>query len=112
MKQKPDIENKIDSVLNSLDGIRRATPTPYFFTRLQARMAKGEKEWGGLIGFISKPVYALAMVCIVLSINTWIVFKDTDDTLPANVFSTANANDLPEEEYNVAVTTFYNYDTP
>ena len=111
MKQKPDMENKIDSVLNSLDGIRRASREPYFFTRLQARMAKGERDWG-LVGFISRPVYALAMLCIVISVNTWIVFKDTDDTLPVNAFSATGANDGSEEEYNVAVTTIYNYDTP
>jgi hypothetical protein len=112
MKQKPDMENKIESVLDSLDGIHRASPRPYFFARLQAKMAKGERDWGGLIGFISRPVYALAMVCIVLSINTWIVFKDTDDSLPVNAFSATGSNDTPEEEYNVAVITFYNYDTP
>jgi hypothetical protein len=74
-------------------------------------MAKGERDWGGVSGFISRPVYALAMLCIVISINTWIVFKDTDDSLPAT-FSAPGSNDAPEEEYNVAVTTFYNYDTP
>jgi hypothetical protein len=110
MKHKPDMENKLESALNSLDGIRRATPAPYFFTRLRARLSREERDWGGVIGFISRPLYALAMVCIVVSINTWIVFKDPVD--PAqNVFSTNGTNELPEE-YNVAVTTFYNYDTP
>ena len=111
MKQKPDMENNLERTLNSLDGIQRAHPAPYFFTRLRARMAREEKEWGGVIGLISRPVYALAIICIVLSINTWIVFKDSNDySLPGPY--TTGINELPEEEYNVAVTTFYNYDTP
>lgn len=111
MKQKPDIENNLERALDSLDGVKRATPGPYFFTRLRARMAREEKEWGGVIGLISRPVYALAIICVVLSINTWIVFKDTTETSTTGSFNT-NSNDIPEEEYNVAVTTFYNYDTP
>jgi hypothetical protein len=112
MKQIPDMENKMESALNSLDGMKRATPAPYFFTRLRARMSREDKDWGGVIGFISRPVYALTIVCVVLSINTWIVFKDTNETLPVTGYTTGNTNELPEEEYNVAVTTFYNYDTP
>lgn len=112
MKQKPDMENNLERALDSLDGIQRATPAPYFFTRLRARLAREKEEWAGVIGFISRPVYALAIICVVLSINTWIVFKDTNDTAVNSVATTGNAGVLPEEEYNVAVTNFYNYDTP
>lgn len=111
MKQKPDMENNLERALDSLDGIQRATPRPYFFTRLRARMAREEKEWGGVIGLITRPAYALTILSIVLLINTWIVFKDTTQTSPNNQF-TSGLNDVSEEEYNVAVTTFYNYDTP
>jgi hypothetical protein len=113
MKQKPDMENNLEHALNSLDGVQRATPGPYFFSRLRARMAREDKEWGGVIRFISRPAFALAIICVVLSINTWIVFKDTTDSAAINqVPTTGNTDVLPEEEYNVAVTTFYNYDTP
>jgi hypothetical protein len=113
MKQKSDMENRLESALNSLDGIRRASPAPYFFTRLKAKMTREERDWGGIVGIISRPLYALAIVGIVIFINSWIVFRDTGDTLPSTAFinGTANTNELPEE-YNVAVTTFYNYDTP
>ena len=113
MKQKPDIENKLERTLDSLNGLRRATPAPYFFTRLRARMAREDKEWGGVIGFISRPAFALAIICVVLSINTWIVFNDPHDTsVHSQLPTTDNTDVLPEQEYNVAVTTFYNYDTP
>jgi hypothetical protein len=99
----------INKTLDSLDGIQRATPGPYFFTRLKARMAKRENGWSGITGFISKPVYALSMICVVLAINTWILF-DTDSSVSQKNAAQV-ATELPEE-YNLAVNTFYNYDTP
>jgi hypothetical protein len=104
-----NIEDRLEAALNSLDGIRRAEPKPYFFTRLKARISSREGEWGRIAGFISRPVFALAMICVVLFVNTWIVFEKGDDTMPANPSQVVN--ELPDE-YNLAVTTIYNYDTP
>jgi hypothetical protein len=104
-----DMEDRLEAALNSLDGIRRAAPQPYFFTRLKARISSREGEWGKIAGFISRPVYALAMICIVLFVNTWIVFDNGNEAVPGNTSQVVN--DLPEE-YNLAVNTFYNYDIP
>jgi hypothetical protein len=112
MKQIPDMEQKVESTLNSLDGIQRASPQPYFFARLKARISRQDKEWGGIIGLITRPAYALTIVCLVLFVNTWIVFKSDDTTAVTTSNSQAiNTSNLPEE-YNLAVTTIYNYDTP
>lgn len=109
MEQLRDIGKKVEAGLESLDNTRRATPGPYFYTRLRARIAGEEKSWGGIAGFISRPVFALAMIGIVLLVNTWILFK-TDKTAAPNAGGQV-ATDL-SEEYNIAVTTFYNYEMP
>ena len=112
MKQIPDMENKLENALNSLDGIQRAAPRPYFYTRLKARMARQDREWGGsLVGVISKPLFAFAVVCAVLLVNSWIFFKSDITTTAVNGTSVVNSTDIPDE-YNVAVNTFYNYETP
>lgn len=110
MKQTHDMENRLERAMDSLDGIQRATPGPYFFSRLKARMTREQKGWNGIAGFISRPVFAFAMICIVLFVNTWILFdNDTDATQGNNAQQIVT--ELPDE-YNLAVTTIYNYDTP
>lgn len=108
MKQKPDLEKKLESALESLQGIQRAQPLPYFYTRLRARMERG-KEWGAVAGLISRPAYAIAMICAVLFINTWIVIRN--DKTPAASATRISVSEMPEE-YNLAVNTFYDYETP
>lgn len=110
MKQRTDIEKRIEETLNSLDGIQRAVPRPYFYTRLKARIDKAYNGWNGIAGFIGRPVYALAMICIVLFVNAWIVFKTENDEKSINN-NQQTITDLPDE-YNLTVTTLYNYETP
>ena len=110
MKQIPDMK-RIEKALESLDGIQRATPQPYFYTRLKARLDRKEKDWSGITGFISRPAYALAMICVVLLVNTWAVMNSSNESSQVNPIQVANEQPLPDE-YNVAVNTFYDYETP
>jgi hypothetical protein len=110
MKQIPDMK-RIEKALESLDGIQRATPQPYFYTRLKARLDRKEREWSGITGLISRPAYALAMICVVLLVNTWAVMNSSNESNPVNPIQVANDQQLPDE-YNVAVNTFYDYETP
>lgn len=69
--------NTAEEVLNSLDGIQRATTPDFFYTRLKARMEKGyepvaQKPW------IFKPVYAVAALLLVLIINAAVIFKNSE----------------------------------
>ena len=61
MNKKEHINKLIDEALSSLDGAERATPKPYLFTRLNARMQKEpENSWDSDLKFISKPAIAVA----------------------------------------------------
>jgi hypothetical protein len=111
MKETPDMEQRIEKALESLDGIQRATPQPYFYTRLKARLDRKERDWAGITGFISRPAYALAMICLVLLINTWAVMNNSNESNQVNSIQVATDQQLPDE-YNVAVNTFYDYETP
>ena len=70
MKSDDHINKLTEEALSSLDGVGRATPKPYLLTRLNARM-QSEKEsgWDNALRFISKPVVALAGLCLVITIN-------------------------------------------
>jgi hypothetical protein len=107
MTNKSNIQNEILATINSLDGITSASPGPFFFTRLQARLNKVEKNgWEKMSAFVSRPAVAIAMVTFVLLMNTFAVLQHKK--------SSSLALDQSEqsvyEEFNVAANTFYDYE--
>jgi hypothetical protein len=84
MTQNSNIQKKAAQALNSLDGIQRAAPAPYFFARLTARLEKNEKNvWENLGSFISRPAIAFATVCIILLLNILALFKNDAAVMPS-----------------------------
>ncbi|MCW3119707.1 MAG: hypothetical protein JWM28_3789 [Chitinophagaceae bacterium] len=76
MTQNSNIAKKAEEALNSLDGIQRAAPAPYFYTRLTARLERNNKNiWENFGAFISRPTVAFATVCFILILNTMALFK-------------------------------------
>ena len=79
MKPGGDIEKRVEEALNSLDGIKRATPQPWLFSRVKARLSREEAEertvWGTIGSFLSRPVVAVAGVCLILLFNGVLLFN-------------------------------------
>ena len=48
------IHKKIDAAMRSIDNIKRASPRPYLFTRLEARMQNEKNIWTKVIVICSK----------------------------------------------------------
>lgn len=104
MKDKKHIEREVDKTLNSIEGINRALPEPYLFTRVKARLEKEEKSfWYTAVTFISRPVVAFTTIIIAVLINALIVFELRSETSqPANEEEQLFAN-----EYNLTNNTIY-----
>lgn len=71
---KPDKKERIEEILNSLDGTRRAVAPDFFYTRLKARMEKGydtpvKQSW------VLRPVYAFTALMLVLLINAAVILR-------------------------------------
>ncbi|OSZ81006.1 hypothetical protein CAP36_07155 [Chitinophagaceae bacterium IBVUCB2] len=75
--------NTTDEVLNSLDGIQRATVPDFFYTRLKARMDK-DYEPVSAKSWIFRPVYAVAALLLVLIINAAVIFKNSETKATSN----------------------------
>jgi hypothetical protein len=74
MKNESQINKLIDEALKSLDGAETATPKPYLFTRLNARMQNAsENSWDNALRFISKPAFAFVSLCLVIAINATVI---------------------------------------
>mgnify|MGYP000864621173 CR=1 FL=1 len=83
----------IDETLNSLDGMQRANPKPYLFTRLTAKMQhKESRSWDNALRFLSRPAVAIASVLLVVAVNTMVftMHQKTGNT-PATI-----TNDDPQ----------------
>jgi|LakMenEpi03Aug12_release.lakeMendotaPanAssembly.Ray.scaffolds.fasta_scaffold130169_2 hypothetical protein len=64
-----------DQVLDSLDGMERATANPFLYTRILALMEKKEGTWEKAANWISKPAFAFAMVLVFVAINATVLFR-------------------------------------
>lgn len=79
MKHKMDIEKKIADALNSIDHVEKASMPPYFFTRLEARMQKGQTFWEKMTIFLTKPVVAFGSICVILFLNIYVISSSPQD---------------------------------
>ncbi len=101
-----DLHNKIEEALQSLDGITKATPRPYFITRLEARMQREKSKWDIISSFVSRPAIVFAGICFILVINVAVILTSSSLNNPAlqqnNEISAA-------DEYNSVSAPLYEY---
>lgn len=112
MKQRNDIEKRVEEALNSLDGIQRAAPQPWLFSRIKQRLAAGEDRtvWGAIGGFLEKPAIAIAGLCFILIVNVFLVFNSQQKENAAALFS-AQADQPTDSESLIASSSSFDYET-
>lgn len=82
MRIKKEIEEEVEKTLNSLEGMRSASPGPFFFTRTQWRLHNIQMNvWEKISAFIARPTIAMAVIFSVILMNT-LVFIQQDRTSP------------------------------
>ena len=101
MNNKPYNKANTEEILNSLDGIHRAQPQPYFHTRLMAKWSNQKNGWEKVASFISKPAFAIAAIALFLVINIAILYN-----------SSSNATSSSQEESSLAVENDYGLSVP
>ena len=70
MKKKQYIHQKVDETLASLDDAQQATPTPFLFTRVMARLQSAKESYWEKAGrLISRPSFAVAGLTTVIVLN-------------------------------------------
>lgn len=103
---KDELNQKVDKAMQSLDGIGKASPTRFFFTRLEARMQNEKSAWEKISSFVAKPVVAFACICLVIMINAWVIFSSGNSQASAD----QQANEIATtDEYNLVSSTFYEF---
>lgn len=104
---KGEINKKIEEAMDSLDSIKKASPRPFLFTRLEARMQKEKNIWGKLSSFVARPVIAFTCICFVLIINVMVILMSNNpgNSLQANELATT-------DEYNQVSYNLYEFENP
>jgi hypothetical protein len=109
MKTRPEVDKLVNEALDSLDGIQRAEPQPFFYTRLMGRLQRDQKTiWETMGSFLSRPVVAFAGLFLILVLNVFIVSQrdsDTNSSLPMIVEELKTDND-----YVIAASSSFEYE--
>ncbi|MGN6534033.1 MAG: hypothetical protein ACTHK0_19995 [Ginsengibacter sp.] len=99
---------KIEETMRSVDGIEKASPRPFFFTRLEARMQNQKSIWEEISSFVAKPLVAFACICLVIMINATVIFSSSNSSNSTN--SVSQQNELATaDEYNLVSSNFYEF---
>ena len=110
MKQRNGIEKKVEQALNSLDGIQRAEPQPWFFARVKGRLLQEEKTaWGTIGSFLSRPAIAIAGLCFILMLNGFLLFN-RDRESSSSILTSQNEQALDSEAL-IASSSSFDYET-
>ncbi|MEY3562222.1 MAG: hypothetical protein RLZZ294_228 [Bacteroidota bacterium] len=73
----------IDEIISSLDGIQRAAPQPFLFTRIMGRMRKEDKTYDQVLyRLISRPALVLAVSCFFIGLNTYFIVDRLENNNP------------------------------
>jgi hypothetical protein len=109
MKQRKDIEKRVEETLDSLDGIQRAEPQPWLFSRVKGRLMQEEKTaWGAVGSFLARPAIAIAGLCFILMLNGFLVFNQEKKS--STILTSQNEQPLDSESL-VASSSSFDYET-
>ena len=109
MKEKKDIESRIEETLNSLEGIRRAEANPFLYTRIQARLDRSRGVFEKIALIAGKPVFAVLLLLIVVGSNLVVMWKGSAD---ASAVKQEQTQFAVADEYHLDVPALYDYENP
>src|SRR5436309_2121120 len=100
MMENHKIEQKIENILSSLDGLKRASAPDNLYTRIRGKMEQNNSVWQQLATILSTPVIAFSLVFLLLVTNAYFLFR------PAFMQAEENGDQLTAvaNEYHFDVT--------
>jgi hypothetical protein len=81
---KQNEQSRVEQVLNSWDGVKRAEAPAFFYTRLRARMDAQQTVDETPKNWVFKPVFVIASLVLVIIINAFIYFQNDNSTISSS----------------------------
>ncbi len=99
----------VDEIIESVEGIQRANPSPYFYAKLMHKMNALEEKKSNSFIFQFKPALVIGVLTFIFVLNAFLLIKQTNkrnqsQTEVSNIVSTVN--DF-SSEYNLNTATVY-----
>lgn len=106
------MNKKVEEALNSLEGIQKAEPQPFFYTRLMSRLQRDQKtRWEVMGSFLARPVVVIACLCVVLVFNAFILFgHDAHTNNSSPIAGQSNELIITDNEYILASGSSFDYE--
>jgi hypothetical protein len=103
MKKEDKIREEVEKTLESLEGLERAAPRPFFFTRLQARLEReNDAEAEPIRGWLLQPQVAIAAILLLLLMNVGILVADSSIRKHESRFDREVYLEWVAKEYNLS----------
>lgn len=101
-----NLNKKIDKSMQSLDGLEKVSPRPFFFTRLEARMQREKSRWEAISSFVAKPIVAFACICLIIMINAAVILSSDSSK---KLTDQQNSEQATADEYNSVSAPLYEF---
>ena len=109
MGKRQNIPEKAQQTIDSLDGLQRATPGPFFFTRVMARVQREEASaWERAVAFLTRPMVVVATLSIIILLNATALYLPTHSYEPSALV--ADQSDPSYTDDYVAANTIYEFE--
>ena len=102
-----NFDKKFEEILHSIDGIKKASPPNFFFTRLEARMQKGKSIWEKVTSFVVRPAITFACICLVLMVNAVVILSSSKSE---KMVAQQNSELTTVDEYSEVTTALYDFE--
>lgn len=100
------LNKKIDEAMQSLDGMGKASPRPFFFTRLETRLQREKSRWEAISSFVAKPIVAVACICLIIMINAAVILSSANSK---KITDQQNSEQATADEYNSVSVPLYEF---
>jgi hypothetical protein len=99
----------VDEVIESVEGIQRANPSPYFYAKLMHKMSMMEEKKSPSPLFQFKPAMVIGLLALMIGMNSFLLIKQNaikQQSSKGVTNQTSSVNDF-SSEYNLNTTTVY-----
>jgi hypothetical protein len=97
---KNGAQNRIDTILSSLDQVQRATAPDYLYTRIKGRLQREESSDAPI--WLLRPVPLISLLSLFVIINATLLWNQELGSLPITAGSESSATPEIEVPYAVA----------
>lgn len=90
-------------MLDSVNNIERVAPKPFFYTRLEARLLRDERNiWEKMSRVITRPAIAALALSLVLLVNVFVIVQEVSVSDPSpDLSELASSEELRSSFYDM-----------